>query len=80
MERLYNAKKTIGIKQTLKAVEKGIAEIVYIAQDAETKVIEPVLDICKQKKVPVKQVETMIELGKACKIDVGAAAAAVIKG
>ena len=77
MERLKN-RKTIGTKQTLKAIEKGIAEIVFIAKDAESKVTTPLVDLCNQKNVPIYYVDTMEELGKACKIDVSAAAAAVI--
>ena len=78
MERLSKAKKTIGTKQTLKAVEKGTAQLVFIAKDAETKITAPIIELCKQKNIPVQYVETMAELGRACKIDVGAAAAALI--
>ena len=77
MDRLKN-RKTIGTKQTLKAIEKGIAEIVFIAKDAESKVTTPLVDLCNQKNVPIYYVDTMEELGKACKIDVSAAAAAVL--
>lgn len=79
MEELKKAKKTIGTKQTLKAVEKGIAGLVYIARDAEAKVTKPVIDLCNQKNIPVQFVDTMAELGSACAIDVGAAAAAIIR-
>jgi large subunit ribosomal protein L7A len=77
MERLKN-RKTIGTKQTLKAIEKGITEIVFIAKDAESKVTNPLVELCNQKNVPIYYVDTMEELGKACKIDVSAAAAAVL--
>jgi len=77
MERLKN-RKTIGTKQTLKAIEKGTAEIVFIARDAESKVTTPLVELCNQKNVPIYYVDTMEELGKACKIDVSAAAAAVL--
>jgi len=35
--------------------------------------------LCNRKSVPVKIVPTMEELGKACGIEVGAAAVAVLK-
>jgi len=79
LERLKNAKKAIGAKQTTKAIERGQAEIVFIADDAENWVTQPVRELCEQKGVTVVVVPTMQELGKACGIDVGAAAAAVLK-
>ena len=78
MERLKN-RKTIGTKQTLKAIEKGTVEIVFIAKDAESKVTIPLVELCNQENVPIYYVDTMAELGKACKIDVGAATAAILK-
>lgn len=74
------AKKTIGTKQTMKAVEKGQARLVYIAADAEERVVQPLLALCQVRGVPVEQAPSMQELGKACGIEVGAAAAAILTG
>ncbi len=80
LERLKAAKqKTVGLKQTLKAVEKGQAKIVFIADDAEQHVTRPLLKLCSEKAVPVEAVASMEELGKACSIEVGAATAAVLQ-
>ncbi len=80
LERLKAAKqKTVGLKQTLKAVEKGQAKIVFIADDAEQHVTRPLLKLCSEKAVPVEVVAGMEELGKACNIEVGAATAAVLQ-
>ncbi|GAB6178910.1 50S ribosomal protein L7Ae-like protein [Desulfotomaculum defluvii] len=70
-------KKTIGAKQTLKAVEKSQAKEVYWASDAEHRVVDPILRICSSKNIPVIKVETMKELGRACNIEVGCAIAAI---
>lgn len=35
LEMLKNSQKTIGTKQTMKAVEKGLASCVFVAADAE---------------------------------------------
>lgn len=78
MERLMNAKKSIGTKQTLKAIEKGVATLVFIAKDAEEKVTTPIIALSKQNNIPIEYVDTMAELGSACKIDVGAATAAIL--
>lgn len=72
-------KKTVGAKQTLKAVERGLAKRVYIAFNADGHVVEPIIQMCKAKGISIIQVDSMQALGKACGIEVGCAAAAVIE-
>lgn len=79
LEALQNASKVIGIKQVTKAVNKGLAEAVFIAEDADARVLQPLKELCDQKNVGTVIVPTMTELGHACSIEVGAAAAAVLK-
>lgn len=80
VERLKSArKKTVGTKQTTKAVSRGVAQLVYIARDAEEKVTAPLLRLCEEKGVEVVFVDSMAELGKACGIKVGAASAAILR-
>ena len=71
-------KRTVGVKQTEKAVVKGIALKVFVAKDADERVTENLVELCKEKAVELVQVETMHELGKACGIHVKAAAAAML--
>lgn len=79
MQRLAKARKrTVGTKQTQKAVEKGQAQVVYIARDAEEKVTSPLIRLCEEKDIEVIYVESMQELGKICGIKVGAASAAIV--
>lgn len=79
LEMLKNAKKIVGVKQVTKAVEKDLAQIVYIAQDAEQRLVEPLQTLCTRKKTAIEMTLTMTELGKICGIEVGAAAVAVLK-
>lgn len=74
-----SANRVIGQKQTLKAVEKGLAATVYIAEDAEEHVVRDIRTRCQELGVRLVTVESMSALGKACGIEVGAAAAAVVK-
>jgi len=67
-----------GSKQTFKAIENGLAERVILARDAEERVLHPVIDICREKNIPVSYTDTMEELGKACGIKVKAAMAAIL--
>lgn len=79
-ERLLSSrKKTVGAKQTLKALERGQAKTVYVAKDADRFVVEPIIQLCSEKGVPIIQVDTMQLLGKACRIEVGCAVAAIIE-
>ncbi|HHV07966.1 MAG TPA: 50S ribosomal protein L7Ae-like protein [Firmicutes bacterium] len=72
-------KKTVGTKQTLKAVQKGIARRVYVAKDAEPHVVNPVLTLCQESDIPCDYADSMKALGRACGIQVGAAAASIIE-
>ena len=79
LDTLKNAKKTIGVKQVTKALDKDLVLAIYIAQDAEQRLVEPLRTLCSQKNVTIDTTLTMVELGKACSIEVGAAAVAVMK-
>ena len=75
-------KKTVGSKQTLKTLktmERDTVKVVYIAQDADKRVVDPVFQLCSAKGVPVIEVDSMLLLGKACGIEVGCATVAVIE-
>ncbi len=80
LERLKAARlKTIGTKQTVKAVEKDQVAAVFVAKDADEFVVRDVVRLCQEKQIELVYVETMAALGKACGIEVGAATAAIIK-
>jgi large subunit ribosomal protein L7A len=69
----------IGTKQTMKAIESGIAVEVFVAQDADPRLIAQVVQLCEQRGVKLTQVDTMRNLGRTCGIEVGAAMAAVVE-
>ena len=79
LEALKTAKKAIGAKQTIRAIEKGTAVIVYLAEDADSRITQPIRELCKGKNITAEMVATMSEIGKACGIEVGAAAVAITK-
>jgi large subunit ribosomal protein L7A len=72
-------RRTVGTKQTLRAVEKGNALCVFVARDAEERVVSGLLKLCQETGTPVEWVDHMAVLGKACGIQVGAASAAILK-
>ncbi len=69
----------IGTKQTVKALKEGQVLELIVAQDAEPKVTANVVNEAKSVNVPVLYVDSMKKLGKACGIEVGAAAVAIIR-
>ncbi|MGN0949799.1 MAG: ribosomal L7Ae/L30e/S12e/Gadd45 family protein [Mitsuokella sp.] len=79
LDALKGASRVMGIKQVTKAVKRGAAESVFLADDADAHVTEPLQKLCREHGVPVEHAATMKDLGNACGIEVGAAAAAVLK-
>ena len=71
-------KVVVGTKQLRKALENGRAECVYLAENADPAVTDPIEARCMAANIQITWVRTMAELGCACGIEVGAAAAAVI--
>ena len=69
----------VGVKQTEKAVTKQVAAVVYIARDADERVTGKLLSLCQQHAVQTICTESMLDIGRACNINVKAAAAAVLK-
>lgn len=67
----------IGTKQTLRALEEEIVSKVIIARDAELRVISKVEQLANAKGIQLEYADSMKQLGKACKIEVGAATVAI---
>lgn len=62
----------IGTKQAVKTIRLNKAHEVFIAQDAEDRVISPVIEEAARQGVPLTYVDSREELGKACGIQVAA--------
>ncbi len=78
LDDLKAAEKVVGIKQLRKALAAGKAKTVFIAEDADPLLTEPIVRQCRESDVTVVFVATMQQLGTACSIPVPAAAAAMI--
>lgn len=79
LELANHSKISVGVKQSMKAIHNDHAAVVYIAEDADPYVVNQVIDLAIEKSVEIIKVGTMKELGRACKIDVGAATAVIEK-
>ncbi|WP_458863690.1 ribosomal L7Ae/L30e/S12e/Gadd45 family protein [Acidaminobacterium chupaoyuni] len=79
LSELLEGPKSIGLKQSQRAVMEETAHCAYVAQDAESHVTEPFMALCREHDVTVYTVSTMKQLGEACGIDVGAAVVVLLK-
>jgi len=70
--------KVVGVKQTVKSIKNGNAKTVYVANDADEKFIQPVIQLAQENSIEIININSMKELGKLCGIDVGAATCAVL--
>lgn len=68
----------VGAKQLRKALTSGHAQQVFLARNADPTITEPLEALCQQNRVDYIWVPNMTDLGKACGIEVGAAAAAAV--
>ena len=79
LKDMTNFKMVVGSKQLRKALENGRAKFVYLAENADPAITEPIAQRCELNHVSYTWVRTMQELGSACGIEVGAAAAAAVE-
>ena len=78
LEGLATRDKVTGLKQTRRMIAAGRAARVFLARDAEPRLTEPVLELCRLGNIPVEQSCTMQQLGKAAGIQVGTAAVTLL--
>jgi len=83
-EALRQAKQTgkirKGTNETTKAIERGVAKLVIIAEDVEPpEVVAHLPIICEERNVPFVFVPTRASMGPALGIDVGAASACIVE-
>lgn len=71
--------KVVGKKQTINAVKEGKVAVVFLAEDTDNHVKEEIIKACKDNNISIISVETKLDLGRACGIDVPAACAAILK-
>ena len=72
-------RRAVGVREARKQLERGRVERVIVARDAEPDVTVDLVREAKVRGVAVDYTDSMIELGRACGIQVGAAAAALLR-
>lgn len=68
-----------GTNETTKSIERGVAQIVLISEDANPpEIVAHIPMLCEEKKIPYIYIKKQDELGAACGIGVGCVAVAII--
>lgn len=78
LQDISRKRMVVGAKQLRKALANGRATRVYLAGNADPAITEPIELMCQQYHIECAWVPSMLDLGKACGIEVGAAAAAAV--
>ncbi len=79
LTELTNSNIQVGVKQTLKAINKGIVLKLFVALDADPSVTEAPLKKCEELGIEIEKVPTSSELGRACNIKIAASMAVIVK-
>ena len=79
LELIRNSKKTVGLKQSSKAIQNDTVKTCILAKDAEEKVTRRVKELCEKKSIEIIYIDDMKKLGRTCNIDVGAAVVCILK-
>ena len=79
LDKFDDARKVVGTRRLLKALAAGEIERAYLADDADMFIRTQVQEACEKAGVMLTIVPEMVELGKACGVDVKTAAAGLRK-
>jgi large subunit ribosomal protein L7Ae len=68
-----------GTNETTKAVERGNAQLVFVAEDVQPEeVVMHLPELADEKEIPYVFIETQDEVGQSAGLEVGSAAAAIV--
>lgn len=80
IERIRQAKHVlVGTNQTIKALQEGHVAEVFLAKDADKRIVNQIIQVCQECGIPYEWIDTMKLLGEASGIQVKAAVAAIRK-
>ena len=79
MDDLSNTNKIIGLKRSLEAVNNDLVSKMYLAGDTDEHILKQLLEAAQAHDVGVEYCDSMLDLGRACSIDVGASVVVILK-
>ena len=76
----FNAEElVVGTRRLSKAIQTGSIARAYIAMDADLFIVRKITDLCTAHNIPLTEVPSMQELGRACSVQVPTASAGLRK-
>ena len=79
LENLISDSFLVGLRTSVKAIEKGTVEKAYVAADIAPNIYDSFTELCRENGISVEEVPSKAALGKACHIDVPTAVATIVK-
>lgn len=79
LEKLKNGSKVVGTRRLIRAIQAGEIAEAYVARDADLYIVRQVREACNQAGVRMVEVDTMVQLGQACSVEVKTASAGLKK-
>lgn len=80
MENLINApSKVVGTKQVLRALKAGELKRIYVANNIDTFLYQKIIRAAEAAGIPAVRVESSLELGRACGLEIASAAAGILR-
>ena len=76
---LGKQKKVVGSQETLQAIKSKKTHCVYIAKDTDENLKNEIINEAKNSNINIKEIESKMQLGRVCGIEVAAASAALLK-
>jgi large subunit ribosomal protein L7A len=77
--KLRRGERVVGARRLAKAIEAGEIQMVFVAQDADLLVTKKVVELARQRNLPVVEADSMAALGEAAGVQVPTAAAGIKK-
>ncbi len=79
MTNMINGELRIGLKASMRAIKEGCVSKLFVAEDAPKNLTQPLIALAEASFIDTEYIASMKALGRLCQIDVGAAAAVIIK-
>ena len=79
LSEVASRRKVVGLKQSARALREGGVSKVFFACDADPMVLAKLEALCRQHGIAVEKEATMIQLGQAAGIAVGASVIALLR-
>ena len=79
LNELAVPERVVGEREVRRAMKKDLLKKVFVAVDSDVKVIKGILETAAKSGVQVEEVDSKLQLGRACAIDRSAAVAGLLK-